>query len=156
MTPISFHVPGIPKAQPRPRAFAKKFGDKYQARVYDAKTAEGWKSQIAIAARTSIPTSPIDGPIRVDIDFIFPRPQRLMRKADVDGEIFHESKPDRDNLEKAVLDCLTTLAFWHDDGQVCDGRVRKLYQAKGGFTGARIRIEPILIQALRSNGELFA
>lgn len=38
--------------------------------------------------------------------------------------IRHIKKPDRDNLDKAVLDALTGI-FWIDDCQVCDGRIRK-------------------------------
>ena len=50
--PITVRVYGEPKGQPRPRAFAKPIGGgKFSARVYDAGTAEGWKSQIAQAFR---------------------------------------------------------------------------------------------------------
>ena len=40
MAPIEFFVEGDPKPQPRPRAFARKIGNKFMARVYDAGTAE--------------------------------------------------------------------------------------------------------------------
>src|SRR4029077_12784124 len=47
-----FVVIGDPKGQPRPRAFAKKIGiNTYVARVYDAASAEAWKSAIALSAR---------------------------------------------------------------------------------------------------------
>ena len=52
---ISFSVDGEPKAQPRPKAFARNFGNKWQARVYDPGTAEGWKSLIAIAVKPHLP-----------------------------------------------------------------------------------------------------
>lgn len=45
---ITFFIHGDPKPQPRPRAFARRMGAKFVARVYDAGTAEGWKSQIAM------------------------------------------------------------------------------------------------------------
>ena len=137
---IQFFVPGVPKAQPRPRAFARKMGNKFVARVFDAGTAEGWKGEIALAARPHCPREPLAGPLYVDIDFLFPRPQRLLSKKSPEGEIPHTSKPDRDNCEKAVLDAMTTLGFWVDDGQVCGGEVRKLYAKKGAASGARIRV----------------
>ncbi len=140
VTIIEFEVDGLPKAQPRPRAFAKMSGDRAVARVYDAGTAEGWKGLIAQAAREHRPPEPLQGPLRLDVDFFFPRPQSLMRKRDPKGEIPHTAKPDRDNLDKAVMDCLTTLGFWGDDAQVCDGEIRKRYVAKNGRPGARLRI----------------
>lgn len=124
----SFRVHGTPKGQPRPRAFAR--GG--QVRVYDPGTAEGWKSCIAEAAKAKRPTTPLVGCVHVDIDWFFPRPKRLMRKADSDEPIGHDRKPDRDNLDKAVLDALTVLGFWHDDAQVSAGILRKWYCAKPG------------------------
>jgi len=38
--------------------------------------------------------------------------------------IRHAKKPDRDNLDKALMDSLTGL-LWIDDAQVCDGRITK-------------------------------
>ena len=35
------------------------------------------------------------------------------------------SKPDTDNLEKALKDEMTRLHFWHDDAQVCSEIVEK-------------------------------
>ncbi len=138
---IKFVVPGTPKPQPRPRAFAKNLGGgRFAARVYDAGTAEGWKSLIAIAARRHRPGSPVTGPVFVDVDFVFKRPKSMLGKKWPDDEFPHDHAPDRDNLEKAVLDSLTQLGFWRDDGQVCGGEVRKVWCAKDGAPCARIKI----------------
>ncbi len=134
---------GIPKPQPRPRAFAKKMGNYYVARVYEAGTAEAWKSDIVRDARPQKPASPIEGPLRVSIDFLLPRPKRLLRQRDPDGPIYCESKPDRDNLEKAVLDAFKTDGWFRDDCQVVCGEVRKFYHGKGEAPGACIAIEPL-------------
>jgi len=130
-------VYGVPKAQPRPRSFAVKG----KARMYNPATAEGWKQRIGTAALTQRPGTPLQGPLRVSIDFYLPRPKRLCRKKDPNGPIRHTAKPDRDNLEKAVLDALTAIGFWGDDCQVCAGQVRKFYHGKDAQPGARIRIE---------------
>lgn len=137
---IQFFVDGIPKAQPRPRSFARKG----KVRVYDPSTAEGWKSLIALAAQPHIPEHPLTGPLIVSETFYFPRPKRLCRKQDSVEPIPHESTPDRDNLDKAVLDALTTIRMWHNDSQIYDGFVRKFYAARGGRfarPGVNIRIE---------------
>lgn len=142
--PITFWVSGTPKAQPRPRAFARKFGDKFQARVYDAGTAENWKGCIALAARQHMPLAPLDVPLRLDVDFYFPRPKCLMRKKDPEGVMRHVQKPDRDNLDKAVADSLTAIGFWRDDCLICEGEIRKFFVTKTGTPGAQITITPLL------------
>lgn len=106
------------------------------ARVYMPGTAEEWKSQIAIAARPLLPETPIEGPLRVDIEFRFPRPKAHFLKAGLrdNAPAFHISKPDRDNLDKAVGDALTTLGMWKDDSQVCAGEIEKVYSEHPGAT----------------------
>ena len=73
--PISFFVSGEPKGQPRPRAFARKMGGKFVARVFDAGTAEAWKSCIAAAAAQHKPAEPIAGPVRLRLCFYLARPK---------------------------------------------------------------------------------
>lgn len=147
---ITFHIHGHPKAQPRPRAFARKMGDKYVARVFDAGTAEEWKGLIAAAARPHTPPTPLLGPVYVRTLFIFPRPNshyvanNPARPLRADAPSWHTGKPDRDNLEKAMLDALTQLGgFWRDDAQVCAGEVKKIY---GPQPGAIVEIRALTAQ----------
>lgn len=133
---ITFFAHGEPKAQPRPRAFSRNG----KAHVYDAKTAEGWKGQIAIAAMNCRPAKPLEGPISLDILFYFPRPKRLETKKGL-SVVYHTDKPDADNCAKAVMDCLTQLGFWKDDAQVVTLRVEKCYAPKDTAAGAKITIE---------------
>ena len=128
--PLQFFAAGIPKAQPRAKARA--FGG--FAQVYNPKTANEWKLSIRMAARAAWQTTAIAaqwlGPLRVDLTFYFPRPKSHYRS---NGELkptaprWHIVKPDRDNLDKAVLDALTNLGIWQDDKQVCCGMIKKLY-----------------------------
>ena len=37
------------------------------------------------------------------------------------------TKPDTDNLQKALLDSMTKLGFWKDDAQVCSQIVEKFW-----------------------------
>jgi len=127
---------GTPKGQPRPRAFAMHG----KVRVYDPATAEGWKSAVAEAARPFLPPSPFEGPVEVELGFMFARPASHLR---VDGSlrpsarVHHLGKPDLDNLAKAVLDALTALGFWRDDAQVIRLLVTKAY---GPRAGCRIQL----------------
>ena len=127
--PFTVRVYGTPKGQPRARAFARNG----MVRMYDPATAEGWKSQIAEAMRQHIPATPYEGPIRLDITFIMPRPKshfRTGKNADVlrdDAPIWFTARPDRDNLDKACLDALTQIGFWKDDCLACSGKIEKQY-----------------------------
>lgn len=129
-------VSGDPKGQPRPRAFSR--GG--HARVFDSGTAEGWKAQIALAARDHLPAAPLACPVRVDVEFYFRRPLRLMKKSSPAGFIPHTGKPDRDNLDKAVLDCLTQIGFLQDDALVVEGTIKKHYTGINTGPGALIEI----------------
>jgi len=131
---IQFFAEGTPKGQPRPKAFSR--GG--HARVYDPGTAEGWKGQVAIAARQHIPKEPLIGPLFVSLLFKMPRPKGHYgsgKKASIlkDGAPGpHIAKPDCDNLAKAVLDALTELGMWRDDSQVYGLNINKSYAEKPG------------------------
>lgn len=135
MKEVSFFVPGIPKGQPRPRAF--KMGNR--VRVYDPHTAENWKSCIAVAVQDQLPKNPFQGPVTYSIQFYLPRPKNLFRKKDPEGIIPHIKKPDIDNLLKAVFDALTSLGLWNDDTQLYKGAAEKNYHSKTGKPGAMMK-----------------
>lgn len=138
---ITFKVSGIPKGQPRPRAFA--FGGK--ARVFDPGTAEHWKTEIAAAAYLALPDNPLPGPLVLQIDFFFPRPKKHYAKAGLrrGAPFWHRSKPDADNAAKAVMDALTTLGVWEDDAQVAQLVVRKCFAATPRDAGAVVTVETL-------------
>lgn len=139
---LTFFASGLPKGQPRVKACRR--GN--HAGVYDPGTANTWKALVATAAKQAIGTHPrpmFDGPLKVDLTFIFPRPKHHHNSK---GEIkpnsptWHTAKPDRDNLEKAVSDILTQVGMWPDDAHVCAGQVSKRYAAKGEGSGCMIYI----------------
>ena len=120
MTTLIFSstIYGIPKAQPRARAFAFKG----KARMYDPGTAEAWKGDVA-AQTKELHGRNLQGGIRVEMHFFMARPKSHYRSNGVDlkpsaPKIYYAKKPDADNLAKAVLDALTALNVWGDDDQV--------------------------------------
>ena len=130
MSIIEIRVFGDPKAQPRVKSRVFFKSGKAISGVYTPSGANGWKEAIAIAAMADHPFPPLAGPLRMDVTFYFARPKRLLRKKDPDGPIWHTDKPDRDNLDKCVLDTLTACGYWHDDRQVCMGTIRKFYAGR--------------------------
>lgn len=140
MPTISFRVDGIPRGQPRPRAFVRKTPAGPIARVYDSGSAESFKSEIAIGAKPHLPERPITAALTVDLVCLFPRPQRLLRKHDPATRIPHVSRPDAENVFKAFADACTHLGFWVDDSALQDVRIRKFYVAIGEAPGAEIKV----------------
>jgi Holliday junction resolvase RusA-like endonuclease len=129
MTSLSFFVDGAPKAQPRGRACRR--GD--HAGIYDPGTADGWKASVCAAAKQGWDGVTFTGPLRVDVAVYFKRPKSHFytgKRSDVlrpDAPNYHTSKPDRDNLDKAILDAITGTGVWKDDAQVCAGTITKTY-----------------------------
>lgn len=137
---IRFEVVGSPKGQPRARACRR--GS--HAGVYDPGTADGWKSLVAYAARPHLPPEPISGPVDLSIVFRFERPKKHVRKSGElrpDAPSFHTSKPDRDNLDKAVMDSLVQCRLLADDCCVVTGRLTKLYVRTDEKPGCTVVID---------------
>lgn len=122
-----FRIDGDPKGQPRIKATWR--GAKIV--TYTPGSADAWKNAMADVFRERLPPEPLDCPVRVDCRFYFRRPQRLLRKRDPEWAIPHTAKPDRDNLDKAVLDVLTAVGFIRDDALVYGGDILKFYVEKG-------------------------
>lgn len=155
---IDLQIRGEPVAQPRAKAMTLPGhgGGRGFARMYTPDTAKAWKDLVYLAALGKV-RAPHEGPVRLEADIYFPRPERLMKKSSPAGLIPHTVKPDRDNLEKAILDAITQAGIWKDDCQVYDGPVRKWWVAKGATAGAVITIElqafsdqPLLSQETRA------
>ena len=110
---------------------------------------------------------PIEGPVRVDIEFILPRPKshfgtgRNAATIKPSSPTRHHVAPDKDNFEKAVLDALSATptvtrkklppkhandpvynftGIWRNDGQVCSGLVEKRYHRHMEEPGAIIAV----------------
>jgi Holliday junction resolvase RusA-like endonuclease len=128
----TYYIEGEPKGQPRPRAFAMKTKTGgYSARVFDAGTAEGWKSSVATATQQQPFQKPLAGPLTVALNFYMRRPKghygtgKNATKLKPSAPTHFVKKPDCDNLAKAVLDALTQLGVWKDDDQVVSLQISK-------------------------------
>lgn len=148
---MTITILGEPKGQPRPRAYARKMGAKYVARVYDSDVADAWKRAVDLAIIESVRRDGFvinDGsPFKVRMMFVMPRPKSHYRS---NGQLkpnapkYHTQKPDCDNLAKLVLDRITrSERIWRDDSQVCECEIVKLWQKDGGDSGAIITLQTL-------------
>lgn len=171
MTPLSLFIQGDPMGQPRALCRAVPIGKgKWRAMVYEPDhfkvehpdpeqrrwaRANVWKRTIRVAVERIMPQVPFGIPLRVDVEAVGPRPDAHYgtgRNADVlraDAPYFWLTTPDRDNIDKIILDSITeTVRFWVGDQLVCDGRIIKRYQrTRAEPTGVRLRISAALAGA---------
>lgn len=133
-------VLGLPKGQPRVKAYAR--GGR--AGVYDPGTADAWKNSVAMAATAAgLSGREFVGGVDLSIAFAFPRPKaHFGRGGWLKGSApwLHTSRPDADNLLKAVMDALTDVRVWRDDAQVHGVCVSKRYANHGDSPHAVITL----------------
>lgn len=70
---------------------------------------------------------PMQGAVRLVVKWCWPN-----GTDHVDGEP-KATKPDTDNLQKLLKDCMTRLGFWHDDAQVASEIVEKFWASAPGI-----------------------
>ncbi len=125
---ISIYVPAVPIAQPRHRTrvvtpeHGKPFATQYEAAKTHA--IHTFKAAVQFAAREVYKGPPIQEPVILSTSFVFPRPKSLIWKSREMIRLPHTKKPDRDNLDKAVLDALKGVVL-ADDCQVYAGSIYK-------------------------------
>lgn len=67
------------------------------------------------------PDKPIEGPIKLEVIWRFSKGRKHKHNE------WKVTKPDTDNLEKMLKDCMTEVGFWLDDAQVVVEHVEKLW-----------------------------
>lgn len=134
---ISFFVEGDPQGQPRHRSAILK--TKLGPKLHNYAKTTKFFMRVVRAARQHAPEIPLDGPLSVDLFF------RFKAKAGTPfTAVWMDQKPDRDNLDKGVLDALTRAKFWNDDCQVCEGGVKKQWARPGERGGVYVSVWRLL------------
>ena len=138
---ITIEAPLPPRGKGRPR-FGVVAG---HAHAFTPAETRRWEAQLAGLAQAQLPPSIIEGPVRVDILAVMPRTKELLAQSKRTGEwkhgvglLWHTSRPDSDNIRKAVLDALKS--FWRDDSLVCSGDTMKVYAEATGRSRVVVRI----------------
>lgn len=81
------------------------------------------------------PKEKMEGAISLFVMWLFPT-----KDVDLDGHL-KETKPDTDNLDKMLKDCMSKVGFWKDDAQVAIEHIEKRYALNSGIF---IRVEKVL------------
>ena len=145
---IHFFAPGQPvaKARARHRQVNTKGGKSF-VQSYTPKTTRNYENMVAAYAKQQMILREISkGPIKLDLVLFFEVPQSWpawKREAALSKHIAHTTKPDADNVVKAIKDALNGIV-WQDDAQVVEVSVIKLYS---DTPGAQIDITELPYQS---------
>lgn len=107
-------------------------------RFYDPPELARAKANIiaALLARHR-PAEKLTGPLHLHVVWCF------LTDRHPDGS-WRDTKPDTDNLQKLLKDCMTQVGFWEDDAQVCSELAEKRWvrgiREGGTASGIWIRI----------------
>lgn len=119
-----FEVPGVPVAKQRPRMARVKSG----VRTYTPKKSAAYENRVGLFANMAgVPT--LRGKVKLKIAAVWPMKGRPLKRG-IRPSFYKQTRPDLDNVLKAVMDGLNGVVYL-DDGQVCEAVVAKFHAAQG-------------------------
>lgn len=131
---VSFFVHGIPKTKGSSKSFPHpKTGKIITAN--DCKREKAWAKDVAFQAKLHVLrslTSPMDGPVYLELSFYLPKPKRPRHP------VFPLTKPDLDKLTRSIKDALKKGGVYLDDSLVCVSTQRKFYALNPRDVGVSI------------------
>lgn len=101
---------------------------------YDPPEVKAARSKLTAHLAGHRPQRPMESGVRLRVMWCFPRGQHE------DGE-YRITKPDTDNLNKLLKDCMTAVGFWKDDAQVASEICEKFWAERPGIF---IRVEEMI------------
>ena len=100
--------------------------------VYEPAELKAARSKLTAYLGQYAPLTPLRGAVRLGVKWCFP----ITGKHE-DGE-WKTTRPDTDNLQKLLKDCMTDLGYWKDDAQVVSEIVEKFWaKVPGIYISAR-------------------
>ena len=128
---LRFFVPGQPVGKGRPKA-TRQSGF---VRMYTPAKTVSYESLVSHAAHVAMGSANLfDGPVSVVLCIRFQTPASWSKKKQAlatGGGLWPTTKPDIDNIEKAIFDALNGVV-WRDDVQVCQVAKTKRYASAPG------------------------
>ena len=134
---MSFYVEITIPLPPQPKRRVRSAIMSGKVRTYQDPKTKRYEQSCAIYLRQSAPSKPIDGSVALDVCFFHERPKRLQQRTHrgekvPDYAIHKSTRPDIDNLCKALADSLQIAGFYRDDGQLVFLSASDYYVERGG------------------------
>ena len=101
--------------------------------IYKPEKIKQAKREIIKHLKPFKPSEPLEGPIELRVVWLFPRGKSHKHME------WRTTRPDTDNLEKLLKDCMTEVGFWKDDALVVKETVYKVWSEEP--TGISIEIK---------------
>ena len=98
---------------------------------YDTSKLKNARAIFESLLRQYIPPSPMEGPVALTVEW------RFSTKTHKEGT-YRVTRPDTDNLQKLLKDCMTRVGFWRDDAQVCREEVTKRWSREKPGIGIKV------------------
>lgn len=118
MNSIEFFMPMIPPTKThQEKRIAVKNGKPV---VYEDQELKNVRSKLMSNLWKYAPEEKFEGAVRLITKWCFEN------KSHKNGE-YKITKPDTDNLQKMLKDCMTALNFWNDDAQVASEIIEKFW-----------------------------
>lgn len=128
---FAFFMPMIPPTVTHQEKQARVVNGKPQ--FYEPQELRNARAKLLVHLARQKPAQPFSGGVRLVTRWCFPRGSHR------DGE-YRITKPDTDNLQKLLKDCMTQAGFWQDDAQVCSEIVEKFWAERPGIY---VKVEPL-------------
>lgn len=103
--------------------------------IYKTEKIKQAKKEIIKHLMPFKPKEPLQGPVELKVVWLFPRGKRHKHFE------WRTTRPDTDNLEKLLKDCMTEVGFWKDDALVVSETVYKIWSDEP--TGISIELKAL-------------
>lgn len=104
-----------------------------KAHFYEPMTLKSARARLTAQLAQHRPDAPLTGPLRLVTRWLFPPGRHT-------PGTYRATRPDTDNLQKLLKDCMTATGFWHDDAQVASELCEKFWAEDDRHTGIYICI----------------
>lgn len=101
---------------------------------YEPEALKAARAKLMAYLGQHVPERKYNGPVRLLVKWCFP-----ITGDKKDGQYKH-TKPDTDNLQKLLKDCMTDCGYWKDDALVASEIIEKFWAKQPGIY---IRIEEL-------------
>ena len=98
------------------------------------------RTKLTDALAGHAPADMMEGPLELVVKWCFLPKDVLPGELGREWHRWRTERPDTDNLDKLLKDCMTRAGFWKDDAQVCREIIEKYW---AGVPGIYIRISEL-------------
>ncbi len=146
MVSVRFFVPGRPIPGGSKRGFVNPRTGAVIITEAAGKANKDWRTMVVAACLEVFKLPPLEGSLKLQIDFRMPRPQSHYGSGRNKGALkpnapyYHAIRPDTTKLIRALEDALTHV-LWKDDAQVTIQHVIKRYADTN--PGALVEVTPL-------------